>query len=94
MAACGSSDASGDTGTPSVMATAQVTAPAPTSTVPAATVPAATATTMAQPVAAEESPTTTDNILVVTDAEVADLEKQLDEIDQLLAGVDADLSQD
>ena len=35
---------------------------------------------------------TTDNVLVVTDAEVADLEKQLDEIDQLLAGVDADLS--
>ena len=30
----------------------------------------------------------------VTDAEVADLEQQLDEIDQLLAGVDADLSQD
>ena len=32
--------------------------------------------------------------LVVTDDEVADLEHQLDEIDQLLAGVDADLSQD
>ncbi|MEP7115811.1 MAG: hypothetical protein ABI862_21280, partial [Ilumatobacteraceae bacterium] len=30
----------------------------------------------------------------VSDDEVADLEKQLDEIDQLLAGVDADLSQD
>ena len=30
----------------------------------------------------------------MTDADVADLEKQLDEIDQLLAGVDADLSQD
>jgi tetrahydromethanopterin S-methyltransferase subunit G len=41
-----------------------------------------------------EAPSTTDNILVVTDAEVADLEKQLDEIDQLLAGVDADLAQD
>jgi hypothetical protein len=30
----------------------------------------------------------------VTDADVADLEKQLDDIDQLLAGVDADFSQD
>jgi hypothetical protein len=30
----------------------------------------------------------------VTDADVAELEKQLDEIDQLLAGIDADLSQD
>jgi hypothetical protein len=45
-------------------------------------------------VATTEAPTTTDNILVVTDAEVADLEQQLDEIDQLLAGVDADLAQD
>ena len=33
-------------------------------------------------------------LLIVTDAEVADMEKQLDEIDQLLAGVDSDLSQD
>ena len=32
--------------------------------------------------------------LVLSDDEVADLERQLDEIDQLLAGVDADLSQD
>ena len=32
--------------------------------------------------------------VVLSDDEVADLERQLDEIDQLLAGVDADLSQD
>ena len=31
---------------------------------------------------------------VVSEADVADLEKQLDEIDQLLAGVDADLNHD
>ena len=31
---------------------------------------------------------------VVSEADIADLEKQLDEIDQLLAGVDADLSHD
>jgi hypothetical protein len=34
------------------------------------------------------------NAISVTDADVADMEKQLDDIDQLLAGVDADLSQD
>jgi hypothetical protein len=30
----------------------------------------------------------------VSGADIADLEKQLDEIDQLLSGVDADLNQD
>ncbi len=94
MTACGSSDASGDSVVPPVPAASTVTLPAPTTTVPATTVSLATTTTVAAAVAAAESPTTTDNILVVTDAEVADLEKQLDEIDQLLAGIDADLSQD
>jgi hypothetical protein len=37
---------------------------------------------------------TTDGSETLSDAEVADMEKQLDEIDQLLGGVDSDLSQD
>jgi hypothetical protein len=65
LAACGSSDASGDS-----------TPPASESET---TEPAATATGDAS---------------VVSEADVADLEKQLDEIDQLLAGVDADLNHD
>lgn len=68
LAACGSSDASGDP-----------TLPAGTSAA-ATTEPAATASGTAT--------------VVVSEADVADLEKQLDEIDQLLAGVDADLNQD
>jgi ABC-type Fe3+-hydroxamate transport system substrate-binding protein len=89
LAACGSSDAS-DVTVPTVSAT-EVTVPvtaAPTTT-------AAPETTVAAvPPSTEVSVATTDNVLIVTDAEVADLEKQLDEIDQLLAGVDSDLSQD
>jgi ABC-type uncharacterized transport system auxiliary subunit len=88
LAACGSSDAS--------VATVVPPAPAPTSvaatTVVVTTTPATTTVVATTPAA--EATTTTDNALVVTDAEVADLEKQLDEIDQLLAGVDADLSHD
>ena len=42
------------------------------------------------PVATGSGPAT----VVVSEADVADLEKQLDEIDQLLVGVDADLNQD
>jgi hypothetical protein len=88
LAACGSSDAS----TPTVP-------PAPAVTVPAATVPANTlppvtppATTVAP---ATDAPfATAAETLGMTDAEVADLEKQLDDIDQLLSGVDADLKQD
>ena len=59
-----------------------------------ATVPAATTTIAAQPAATTTAPPTTDATVTVSDAEVADMEKQLDEIDQVLAGVDADLSQD
>ena len=102
LAACGSSDASGVTAVPSPSAATivPVSEPAPTSTAAAATpttvvvATTPTSTSPAVPPATEAAPTTTDNIAVVTDAEVADLEKQLDEIDQLIAGVDADLSQD
>jgi hypothetical protein len=66
LAACGSSDASGDTTPPA--AESETTEPAATATGDATT--------------------------VVSEADVADLEKQLDEIDQLLTGVDADLNHD
>jgi uncharacterized lipoprotein YmbA len=68
LAACGSSDSSGDPTLPVGTSAAVTTEPSTTAT-GAATV-------------------------VVTEADVADLEKQLDEVDQLLAGVDADLNQD
>lgn len=58
--------------------------PTSTATVPAATTPAVPVTTAG----AVAAPAT------VSDAAVADMEKQLDEIDQLLGGVDSDLSQD
>lgn len=79
LAGCGSSEVRSSVTIP-------VTEPAAPAagTVPPATTPSATV--VAVP--------TTDNPLIVTDAEVADLEKQLDEINQLLSGVDADLSQD
>jgi hypothetical protein len=85
LASCGSSDASGTTTVPSAPAATQA---AP----PQTTVPAVAETTVAPSQATEVSIAT--ETVVVTDAEVVDLEKQLDEIDQLLAGVDADLSQD
>jgi hypothetical protein len=48
--------------------------------------------------AATEAPSSTDaassDEVVVSDADVADMEKELDDIDQLLSGVDADLSRD
>lgn len=53
------------------------------------TVPPTPVTTAAP---AATAPVTTS--VTVTDADVADLEKQLDEIDQLLSGVQSDLSQD
>jgi hypothetical protein len=98
LASCGSSDADGPTVPPAPAATQPATtaAPAPATTAPTVTVPATTAapaTTVAPTTPATEVATTTAGV-TVTDAEVADLEKQLDEIDQLLAGVDADLSQD
>ena len=84
LASCGSSDAGGAT----IPSTPAVTQPATTAT-PTTTPPATKAPT---PPATEVTTTTAG--VTVTDAEVADLEKQLDEIDQLLVGVDADLSQD
>ena len=84
LVACGSSDAGGGTAVPPASIVGTTTAP-PT-TLPAATTVASPPETGAT--------TTTDNELVVSDEEVADLEKQLDEIDQLLTGVDADLSHD
>ncbi|MEP7047808.1 MAG: hypothetical protein ABI949_14060 [Ilumatobacteraceae bacterium] len=59
--------------------------PSPASAVAASTTPA--------PVTGDSGVATADT-LAVTDAEVADLEKQLDEIDQLLDGVGSDLSHD
>ena len=50
----------------------------------------ATETQAAEPVATATGTATA----VVSEADIADLEKQLDEIDQLLSGVDADLNQD
>lgn len=94
LSACGSSDASGGTPAPAV-------APAPTD--PATTVLVATTaptTTVAAPTTvapvSTDAPATTavGSQITVSDADVADLEKQLDEIDQLLNGVDADLAQD
>jgi hypothetical protein len=56
-------------------------------------VPVTTAAPAIEP-AASTATATVNATVVVSDAELADFEKQLDEIDQLLAGVDADLSQD
>lgn len=82
LAACGSSDDSSTTTLPAV--TAPVTVPV--------AINAPDSTTSGP---ATEPPTSVAiEIVGVSDAEVADLEKQLDEIDQLLAGIDADLSQD
>ena len=96
IAACGSDVASSPTvqvaatpATQPVAATVPVTTTGPAVTVAVSTTSAVPVTT-AQPVATE--PPSTGG--AVTDADIADLEKQLDEIDQLLAGVDADLSQD
>ena len=61
-------------------------APAP-SAPPATAAPSSTSA----PVPTDAVTTT---IVTVTESDVADLEKQLDEIDQLLNGVDADLAQD
>jgi hypothetical protein len=92
LAACGSSDAA-DSTVPVPVTAAATTLPETTvpATVAATTVPA---TTAAPDTSVADAPPATDNVLIVTDAEVADLEKQLDEIDQLLTGVDSDLNQD
>ena len=57
-----------------------------------ATTPPATESEATEPVATASGTGTA--TVVVNEADVADLEKQLDEIDQLLSGVDADLNQD
>ncbi len=90
LAACGSSDAGVSTAVTVPAAVAATTTAPPTAlsaptTNPATTDPAPSDT---------HASTTTDNVLLVSEDEVADLEKQLDEIDQLLTGVDADLSHD
>jgi hypothetical protein len=106
LSACGSSDADSDATVPvtaSGVTEPVVTEPAtvetvatPVDTTPASTAPeAAPETSLPTGPLATDAPVQADGVtLVVTDAEVADLEKQLDEIDQLLAGIDADLSQD
>jgi hypothetical protein len=102
MTACGSSDADGS---PTVPTVAPTTQPAAT-TVPVATSPVTTeAPAVTAGAVSSTAPTATDapvpaatepesSEISVTDADVADLEKQLDDIDQLLAGVDSDLSHD
>ena len=79
LAACGSSDAKSGPASP-------VTATQPTTSVDSLPITTAPAT--------DDSVVTTDGAAPLSDAEVADMEKQLDEIDQLLAGVNSDLSQD
>ncbi len=81
LAACGASDAKGGPTSTTTVATHSATS---VHVVPVTTVPAAT----------DASVATTDGAETLSDAEVADMEKQLDEIDQLLAGVDSDLSHD
>ena len=88
LAACGASDAKGGPTSPVTVAVATTTV----ATQPATSVHTAPITTA--PAATDASVATTDGAETLSDAEVADMEKQLDEIDQLLAGVDSDLSQD
>jgi hypothetical protein len=106
LGACSSSDAGGDATVPRSIATVTATE----ATAPAATQPPVTTSTVAPvadtvpttapaPTTTSVAPTTApaqadSEALVLTDQEVADFERELDEIDQLLAGVDADLSQD
>ncbi|MEP7203239.1 MAG: hypothetical protein ABI894_11545 [Ilumatobacteraceae bacterium] len=73
---------------PGVTATTAAALAAVADTLPTATsVQAASSTTAASPQAGTDA-------VVLTEAEVAEFEQQLDEIDQLLTGVNADLSQD
>jgi hypothetical protein len=92
LAGCGSSDAAG-TPTPTLVASAPATTQAAT-TVPVTTLVASAAPTTLAPAATEAPSATTSEEVVVSDADVADMEKELDDIDQLLSGVDADLSRD
>jgi hypothetical protein len=101
LAACGSSNGGVSATVPTPTTTPAVTAPpaapATTEATVAPTTIAVTATTAAPATTEAPAPAATEpqsNTITVTDADVADLEKQLDDIDQLLAGVDSDLSQD
>jgi hypothetical protein len=87
LAACGASDAKGGPASPATVAVATTTAATHRAT-SVQTVPTTA------PATSDGSVETTDGAAPLSDAEVADMEKQLDEIDQLLAGVDSDLSQD
>jgi hypothetical protein len=88
LAACGSSDANGGPTSPTSVAVATTTV----ATQPATSVHPVPVTTA--PEATDGSVATTGGAETLSDAEVADMEKQLDEIDQLLTGVDSDLSHD
>jgi hypothetical protein len=107
LGACSSSDASGDATVPRSIVTVtatEATAPAathpPVTTSTVAPVADTVATAAPAPTTTSVAPTTAapaqadSEALVLTHEEVADFERELDEIDQLLAGVDADLSQD
>lgn len=96
LAACDSSDAIGDSTppTPAVTAVTDATVTAVTSDETVTAVTTSPPTTAAPDVTAAEVPTSTATGTGITEADVADLEKELDEIDQVLAGVDADLAQD
>ncbi len=99
LVACGSDAASSTTvQVPAPAATQPATTAAPVTTgAPDMTEAAVSTTSLAPATTVAPTPVATEPVssaVPVTDADVADLEKQLDEIDQLLAGVDADLSQD
>ena len=100
LAACGSSDAGGAGTVPAVVATTRPASTTPATSAPQTTdAPPTTSAVISTAPAATDSPapTTTEaaaDVISVTDADIADLEKQLDDVDQLLAGVDADLQQD
>lgn len=100
LAACGSSHASRAPTTPVSVAAANTTVAAQSVVNTVETIPATTSPVATSPVATDavattnETTPTTDAAPTVGEADVADMEKQLDEIDQLLAGVDSDLSQD
>lgn len=96
LSGCGSSGTTEAT-QPASIAPTPTTSPTDTADAPAASTSTSTVTTTTPAPTSTAAPATTaaqPTTVLLTDADVADLEKQLDEIDQLLAGVDADLSQD
>ena len=95
LAACGSSDATSAPTSPVTVAAPTTVAAQPLETVPDITSPEATSPAAPDAAASTSVATpTTDSVATISEAEVTDIEKQLDEIDQLLAGVDSDLSRD